>query len=271
MACVVKVNRHGFLAYRLFWRDPTLGRLRSWEGTRLRNTPKNREKVEVRARVMSEEMKTGTFDYLHWFKHGNRASFFRPRTTSPPPRPLTVREYAERTWLPRKQPPLVRAWCAWDYQKHLKKHILPAFGGVLLLDVTPAALERFRTALLAKPLALKTARNVIDGTFRALYRDARETDQLVQGDPFAVLKWPRRPAHKPDPFDEAERDAILEHFRHKRPHFYPFVLTAFWTGARPSELVALRWEDVDLRAGRLMIHRSRTGLAPNGRTLQMWA
>src|SRR5262245_31895767 len=105
MACHVKVNRHGFLAYRLFWRDPKLGRLRSWEGTRLADTPKNREKIAGRARVISDEMKAGTFDYLHWFKNGNRAHLFRPQAPAPTPAPPTIREYAERVWLPRKQPP----------------------------------------------------------------------------------------------------------------------------------------------------------------------
>src|SRR5690349_23715768 len=118
MACLVKVNRHGFLAYRLFWRDPKLGRLRSWEGTGLVDTPKNREKVAGRARVISEEMKTGTFDYLHWFKSGNRADLFRLRPAPPAAAPPTIREYAEGVWLPRKRPPVVRAWCAWDYAKH---------------------------------------------------------------------------------------------------------------------------------------------------------
>ncbi len=39
--------------------------------------------------------------------------------------------------------------------------------------------------------------------------------------------------------------------------YYSYVLTA-WTGTRPSELIGLRWGDVDLRAGKLLIRRSRT-------------
>ena len=63
---------------------------------------------------------------------------------------------------------------------------------------------------------------------------------------------------KPDPFNEAERDALLGYFRKGRRRFFPFVLTAFWTGARPSELIALRWGDVDPRTHKLMVRRSRT-------------
>lgn len=252
MPCTIRPTRHGYLAYRLRWTG--LPGYESQERTGLKDTGANRKKLDARARVISDEMEAGVFDYLRWFPDGSKAQWFRSKGVPV----ITVSDYAERVWLPRKQPPLVRAWCAWDYRKHLKKHILPAFSHVPLAEITPAALERFRADLLAKPLALKTVRNVIDATFRALYRDARETDGLVSGDPFAALKWPRRPTHKPDPFTEAERDRLLDYFRRKRPHVFAFVLTAFWTGARPSELIALRWGDVDLRGGKLMIRRSRT-------------
>ncbi len=127
--------------------------------------------------------------------------------------------------------------------------------------ITPAALEAFRVQLLKKGLTLKTARNVIDGTLRALLRDARTVDKLIPHDVFADLPpkwWPRRPKTRPDPFDATERDKVLAHFREMRSAYYPFVLTAFATGARPGELVGLQWGDVDLRAGKLMIRRSRT-------------
>lgn len=101
-----------------------------------------------------------------------------------------------------------------------------------------------------KGLSPKTARDIIDGTFRALYRDARE-EGLATGDPFAGLKWPRRVTYEPDPFTEAERDALCTYFRHKYPDSYPMVDTFFHTGLRTCEVVGLRWGAVDLRAGTL--------------------
>ena len=44
MACKVKVNRHGFLAFRLYWNGTE-----SWEGTGLKDNAKNRKRVEARA------------------------------------------------------------------------------------------------------------------------------------------------------------------------------------------------------------------------------
>jgi hypothetical protein len=61
----------------------------------------------------------------------------------------------------------------------------------------------------------------------------------------------------PDPFTEEERDKILAFYRDKRPRWYPFVATLFWTGMRPGELAALRVADVDLERGKISITKSR--------------
>jgi hypothetical protein len=103
MSCKIRRNRHGFLAYRLYWE----GR-ESHEGTGLRDTPKNRARLERRAEVISEEIKAGSFDYLKWFKHGNKAHLFRPALPPTAVAPMPIAEWAEAVWLPRKVPPLVR-------------------------------------------------------------------------------------------------------------------------------------------------------------------
>ena len=59
VGAIVKVNRHGFLALRLFWNG-----MRSWEGTGLADTPENRRLLEAAALVISTEIKNKTFDYV---------------------------------------------------------------------------------------------------------------------------------------------------------------------------------------------------------------
>ncbi len=90
-----------------------------------------------------------------------------------------------------------------------------------------------------------------------MMRDARaEKPSLGLTDHFANLKWKRLPTSKPDPFTAEERDVILKHFRQKHGFYYPFVATMFGTGARPSEIIPLRWGDIDLRLGTLSISKS---------------
>ena len=91
-----------------------------------------------------------------------------------------------------------------------------------------------------------------------MMRDARKRPQSgLDKDSFADMDWLRISQPKPDPFTDEERDDILTHFKEKNRFYYPFVYFQFWTGCRPSEAIALRWGDIDLKAGRASITKSR--------------
>src|SRR5262245_3458575 len=159
MACVVKVNRHGYLAFRLYWNG-----IKSWEGTGLKDNAKNRQRVEARAVLISEEMERDNFDYLKWFPNGNKVHLFQSSPTVPNIRAQekTVRQYYEE-WIKSKKPPLVRKSRERDYRQAFKKHILPFLGDMLISQITARKLEDFRIHLLEEAkLSLKSARNIID-------------------------------------------------------------------------------------------------------------
>jgi integrase len=246
MAVTVQ-ERSGRLTYRLY-----LDGRESREPTGVRATAKNRERLERKAQTMSDLMAEGRFDYLQWFPDGNLARHYRPAPPAEPTPVPTVRAYADGTWLPRKVPPFVRKTLADTYRSDLRCHVLPAFGDTPLDALTRGALLDFRAMLTrakrdgGKSLKMKTARCIMDGTFRALHRDARR-DGLVTGDPFADLDWPRTVAPEPDPFTEAERDVLLDYFWRTNRHYYPLVYTMFFTGMRTGEAMGLRWGAVDLR------------------------
>src|SRR5262249_25453703 len=107
-------------------------------------------------------------------------------------------------------------------------------------------------------LSVKTARNIIDSSFRALYRDARaEIEDLRGRDPFIDLQWPKVEREKPDPFTAEERDRILAHWLEKDFFYYPWVFSFLHTEIRPSELSADKWGDVDLEQRTISIKKSR--------------
>jgi integrase len=63
----------------------------------------------------------------------------------------------------------------------------------------------------------------------------------------------------PDPLTAAERDAILAEMDARYdPRVVAYFRFAFFTGVRPEELIALRWEDVDESAGIVRLQRVRT-------------
>jgi len=120
IGAIVKVNRHGFLALRLFWNG-----MRSWEGTGLADTPENRRLLEAAALVISTEIKNKTFDYVKHFPKGNKAHLFKAADESTPSH-ITVEAYY-KVWI-KKQEGRGRPHRAKDYQT-INRHVLkPALG-----------------------------------------------------------------------------------------------------------------------------------------------
>ena len=255
MACKVKVNRHGFLAFRFYWNGREF-----WQGTDWRDTPNNRAKAEGKAVEMTEEIKARTFNYLKWFPKGNKAVEFgaKPDVPVEVTKPLTVRKFYEE-WIEKKKPPFVRLSLQRDYQQSFKKDILPFMGTMELNSITVDTLENFRMYLVnERGLGLKTAKNIVDGSLKAMLRDA---GRRLDRNPFHDLPanwWPRLPQKDPDPYTEQERNKILAFYRNSRPCWaYAFVYFRFYTGTRPSEAVALKWGSGDLLGGKATISVSR--------------
>lgn len=156
---------------------------------------------------------------------------------------LTVREYYDQ-WIETKKPPLVRKSAARDYRQAFTRYVLPACGDMPLQAVSLDTLRKLRDSMLRSSLSMKTARNVIDGAFRAFWRDARRAD-LVDANPFELMDWPtiRRP--RPDPFTVQEREVILAWFWQNERFYYPYTRFQFETGCRPSESTAIRWNAIE--------------------------
>jgi len=260
MACTIRVNKHGNLCLRLFWHGCEWQERVTNRGKPAPDTAVNRRRVEARAELINEEMEAGTFDYLRWFPNGNRADEFKPKESVPvvENKPLTVREFYER-WIEKKKPPFIRLSLQRAYEQTFKKNTLPFMAQMELNSITVETLENFRFHLVhERKLSLKTARNIIDGSLRAMIRDC---GQRIDRNPFNDLPpnwWPRLPQREPDPYTEVERDAILNYYRANRPwSAYAFVCFRFYTGTRPSEVVALKWGSVDLQSGKAMVTVSR--------------
>jgi integrase len=117
-----------------------------------------------------------------------------------------------------------------------------------------------------RPLG-KTIRNIVDGSLRALCRDARRIDQLwVSLDPFENLQWPRSTGTPT--LTEGERNRLLAWYARKLwrvegsatpqpwPAYDAYLYTLFFTGMRPSELSAIRIVNLSVKAGTIRVIES---------------
>lgn len=131
----------------------------------------------------------------------------------------------------------------------LREHLEPTFGRLTLDRIDAYAIERFKATQLKSDLAPKTVNNQLT-VLRKLLALAAEWRVLPHVPP---VKWLRVPKPEFDflSFEEAERLMPCA-----RPEWRSMLTLALNTGLRQGEILALRWDCVDLVAGRLMVKRN---------------
>lgn len=117
-------------------------------------------------------------------------------------------------------------------------------------------LSHVLTALARRPeLSGKTINNyvsVLRGALALAVKDKIIRENLADEVPSA--KWQRDP---PDPFTPQERDRIIAHAQTKHPgQVANMVRFWMWSGLRTSELIGLRWANVDLASGTVMVREA---------------
>src|SRR5262245_1440842 len=237
--------------------------MESHEGTKLKDTPENRRKVEARVRVIDQEIREGVFDYLRWFPMGNLASRFHREAEPVVGRLVTVRGFFREWSRASGSRRIVTVKWQRNRESYIRVHVLPVLGTVRLDELTPRHIVDLQARLQGKGLASSTADRVVHSAFRGMLRDAelagyrtRDLGQLFDRR-FVTRISQGSDTTEIDPYTDEERERILEWFWNVRRQYHAFVYFRFWTGTRPSEAIGLRWSDIDLRNRRVRIRRSR--------------
>lgn len=148
----------------------------------------------------------------------------------------------------------------------LRVHLIPELGTLLLGEVNAHVIEGYKAKKLAEELSPKTVNNHLT-VLRKLLSVALEWGLI---DLVPPVKWLKVPPQKFDflSFEEAERlvNAADREWR-------TAILVGLRTGLRLGEIMGLRWEDMDLVTGRLVVNRTvsrgRVGSPKNGRTREV--
>lgn len=150
------------------------------------------------------------------------------------------------------------------YRQHLRLHIKPYLGNYKLAHLTVPLVRKFKDDLRADKRSPAMVKRVL-GSLGALLGDALERG-LVATNVVRSMKRERKRGKE----RQAERrqrgklkvgvdiptpDEIKRLIAHLSDRWRPLLLTAAFTGLRASELRGLRWEDVDLRHGKLHVRQ----------------
>jgi integrase len=177
------------------------------------------------------------------------------------PSDLTVEEYVVDRWLPAVQAKMRPSTFA-SHAAMLRLHVIPRVGHVRLSDLDPAHLNKLYGELLSDgnrrgtrkggPLSKRTVASVAKTVHRALADAVRW--RLVVRNVAADADPPTPDRIEMQSWTVAETRQFLAHVEGDR-------LEALWTlllttGLRRGEALGLKWDDVDLDAGRLAVRRA---------------
>jgi integrase len=162
-------------------------------------------------------------------------------------------EYVER-WLKDSVRGTVRQSTYEAYEYMTYPHIVPSLGRVKLKVLTPVHVRSFYREKLDGGLSSATVRKMHGVLQKAL--DQVVSDGLIPRNAAKGIRLPQGKKKEIRPLSPDEASALLVAARGDR--LEALYLLAISTGLREGELLALRWEDVNLEAAVLRVSRTLT-------------
>lgn len=144
-----------------------------------------------------------------------------------------------------------------EYLKALEYHWMP---NLALIPIHKITTEYLRDVIAERNFTNDKTLNNCLIPLRGVFEKAMEM-QIIDSNPIDPIKNKKIQVGLPDPFTREEMNALLEWLDNNLTddnHFYYWYFeVAFWTGCRPSELLALRWSDIDYFNDLVLINKSR--------------
>ena len=138
-------------------------------------------------------------------------------------------------------------------------------GYLVLAEVTPAVIVQCRDELLAGTTSKGTPRTpaTVVRYLSALshaFTIAVNEWQWLDDSPMRKVKKPKEPRGRVRFLDDDERTRLLNACTYSiNPYLYLCVIIALSTGMRQGELMSLKWQDVNLKDGYLILHQTKNG------------
>jgi integrase len=230
-------------------------------------------RVEQVFKTSPNQSRKGAEEYERQLRASLLAGTYRSREEEKE-RPRTVRAFAKVYMEVYSANNNKVSWVT-TKQAILDNHVLPFFGDKLLEDITVLDIERFKAAVRAGRKATKgkaAGRELSPGqinnaltVLRRMLTWAAETGALSSV-PF--IKFLKRSRKDIDALAESELEALVSGAE-AEPEVLAAVLLAADAGLRMGEVLAMRWDALDLKKGivhvRLTDYRGKVGTPKGGR------
>ena len=145
------------------------------------------------------------------------------------------------------------------YDSIISRHLIPALGVIPLTQLRPEIIQRYISDKLSRGrtngqggLTARTVRHHIVCLHTAL-QNAVKMGMLFRN-PVDAVTIPRAERHEMRTMNESDIHIFLEMARPTQ--YYALFYMALFTGMRRSELLALRWRDIDLMLFQISVNRT---------------
>jgi len=174
------------------------------------------------------------------------------------PSRMTLREYLLH-WLEDYARVNVRPNTYQRYEEICRLHLIPALGGITLRELQPAHIQGYYSRAQAEGRhdgKGGLSKRTVNHHHRLLYEALKHAvkQELVVRNAAEAATPPRAEHVEMKTLDKAGLDQLLEASR--GTPYYAVFYTAAYTGCRRSEILALRWERVNLDIGFLEVVES---------------
>ena len=208
------------------------------EPLNMEDTPENNEYANGIAATITHELKSGIFQYSRHFPESKQLEELRL-------------QHWVNLWLKLKKSKVAPAtWLGYD--RWCRNYISPQFGKQLAEEIDAVDVEQWIADDLTG-LSNKSIKDIIS-CLRQIYILYRKRNRSA-ANPTDGVTITLPDDDEPDAFDLDEINKIIEYPTDK-PGELNAVEFAVWTGPRPSEFLALGWDDVNLKTGEVVFRRS---------------
>jgi integrase len=210
-------------------------------------TPANRKWAERLLAEITDKIRLGLFQFADYFPNSKRAA---AQAVAVEPE-KTFKDFA-LSWLKGKRAEL-KAESVAKYELRLAQFWYPHFGDKAIKTIKRSDINDAIAA--SGNWAERSAKRWNDALIplRGTFQLAID-DQAIEHDPTAKFKNKTPNPEPAAPLSYSEVLTVLDHVRrHYHEQIYNALVTLFFTGMRPGELIAAAWPTMDLTTGVLRV------------------